>query len=494
MKTKSDSWFEVDRKGLARLVARRGKAVVVLELLQNAWDAPGTTKVDLDIAICGDGLAKLTVTDDSPQGFARLSDAWRLFAESDKVSNPEQRGRFNLGEKLVLALCEEATISSTTGTVSFGADGRREVSRKKLDTGSSFTAKIRLGERGVMQVLDQVMRCIPPSGIVTFVNGDQLSPRMPLSTCMERLQTEFAKPGEPLITMGRQVEVAFYPAPDREGWLYEMGIPIVSLDLPWDVNVNQKIPLTLERDNVRPGYLKRIRELALEHMHSHLQGEAVRAPWIATALSAAGPEAVRHVVRERFGDKAVIADPSDREGENIAKAQGYTVVSGGTFDAATWQAIREAGALKPAGQVTPSPKPFHPDGDPLELVPRDKWTLRMDRFAVWARKMYGLTVWPMQDPGIRAELTVEFTLDKGWKFGGAYGSHRLIVNVARLGGEAFLYSSLDRQKRTRFLIHEFAHEFGHHLEDGYHEALENLGARFVELALGQPSVFEIRDE
>jgi hypothetical protein len=49
-----------------------------------------------------------------------LSHAFRLFAESAKITNPEQRGRFNLGEKLVLALCDEITIRKTKGGLRLG--------------------------------------------------------------------------------------------------------------------------------------------------------------------------------------------------------------------------------------------------------------------------------------------------------------------------------------------------------------------------------------
>jgi hypothetical protein len=55
----------------------------------------------------------LTNEDEAPQGFRDLGHAFRFFAESAKKINPEQRGRFNLGEKLVLALCDEITIRKT---------------------------------------------------------------------------------------------------------------------------------------------------------------------------------------------------------------------------------------------------------------------------------------------------------------------------------------------------------------------------------------------
>jgi hypothetical protein len=46
------NWFDVDRDGLAKLLERRGgpgggKISLIHELISNAWDAEGTTRVDV---------------------------------------------------------------------------------------------------------------------------------------------------------------------------------------------------------------------------------------------------------------------------------------------------------------------------------------------------------------------------------------------------------------------------------------------------------------
>ena len=118
------NWFEVDKHGLARILERKGKEFVLFELVQNAWDEPGVTKVGVSLEIRGRNLALLVVEDDAPEGFRDLSHAFTLFADSTKKSNPQQRGRFNLGEKLVLAISDEVTIRTTRGGIRFDADGR----------------------------------------------------------------------------------------------------------------------------------------------------------------------------------------------------------------------------------------------------------------------------------------------------------------------------------------------------------------------------------
>ncbi len=105
-----NNWSNVDKAGLAKLMAGRPKAFIVFELLQNAWDQ-NVADVEVTVEpVPGTRNAQITVIDDDPDGFADLRDAYTLFAESRKTANAAQRGRFNLGEKLVLALAKSAWI------------------------------------------------------------------------------------------------------------------------------------------------------------------------------------------------------------------------------------------------------------------------------------------------------------------------------------------------------------------------------------------------
>jgi hypothetical protein len=72
MATKSKQWFEVDKDGLQQLIERRGKAFVVTELIQNAWDEDVTA---VDVGIRYDARTRrafLDIQDDSPDGFSDL--------------------------------------------------------------------------------------------------------------------------------------------------------------------------------------------------------------------------------------------------------------------------------------------------------------------------------------------------------------------------------------------------------------------------------------
>ena len=111
-------WFDVSREGLGKQAEQHSKGRLIGELVQNALDEAGVTQIAVTLALVpGRPLADLTVEDDSPGGFRDLAHVYTLYAPSYKRDNPEQRGQFTLGEKIVLAVCESASISTTKGTV-----------------------------------------------------------------------------------------------------------------------------------------------------------------------------------------------------------------------------------------------------------------------------------------------------------------------------------------------------------------------------------------
>lgn len=137
------NWFEVDRTGLAKLLERRGKAFAVFEILSNAWDTNAKDVVVTFDPLPGVPKAKLVVLDNDPHGFTDLTHSFTLFAESEKKAKSDKRGRFNVGEKLVLAIADEAVVSSTKGTIVFDKDGRH-TTKKKRESGSEISMTLRM--------------------------------------------------------------------------------------------------------------------------------------------------------------------------------------------------------------------------------------------------------------------------------------------------------------------------------------------------------------
>lgn len=471
----TSNWFDVDHAGLRKLIQGRSPAVPILELLQNAWDQD-VSHVEVNLTpISGRPMMRLTVTDDDPRGFRNLTDAFTLFAESYKKAQPTKRGRFNFGEKLVLAYCETAKIETTTGTVIFDKQGRHVYPRRCRHRGSVFDAEIRMTRSEAEDALAQIRRAIPPYDITTRINGDILEPRQHLKEWRQDLVTEVADENGFLKRVYREAIVrAYWPRLGESGTLYEMGIPVVETGDGWDVSVEQKVPLTLDRSNVPASFLRDVRSGLLNAVGATMRETAeASAPWVRDAVASGDvlPEIVDHVLDTRFGEKRVAYDPSDREANNIAVAQGYTVVHGGSLTPGEWDTAKQHGLIKPAGQVTPSPKPFTPDGQPLQMV--ESITPRMRNFINWARQ---LAVVLIDEPA----LDVQLANDPGWHFGGCFGSGRLTVNVAKYGGEAF-FAHGPKPEIIALLIHEFAHKRApEHLTAAFYDECCRIGATLAE--------------
>lgn len=474
------NWFDVDKAGLAKLLEQRGKGFAILELLQNAWDQ-NVTEVRVTIEpFPGSPYARITVTDDDPAGFANLSHAFTLFAESTKKADPTKRGRFNLGEKLVLACCTQATITSTTGTVLFTDQGREVHPRRRRPEGSEFMGIMRMTRAELDDTIRLLRTTLPP--VPTWVNGGLLPTRKSLASWTQTLQTEIADAEGFLRRAQRMTKVEAFEVLDGEvGTLYELGIPVVETGDQWHVSVGQKVPVTLDRTNVPPHYLRDVRVGLLNAMVHGLETKAdATAPWVRDAAShpAAAVEAIRQVMDLRFGEKRVAYDPSDPEANKMAVMSGYTVVSGGSLSAAEWENARKAQAVPPAGQVTPSPKPFHPDGAPLQYVTDP--TEDMTRFVAYATKLARAL--------LDIHLNVVLVDDPGWGFGGCFGRGELTVNVSKFGGRAF-FAHGPNEEIVAFLIHEFAHHYASdHLSREYYEACCKVGARLSMLAINWPTM------
>lgn len=479
-------WFEVDRNGLAQLLERKGKEFVLFELIQNAWDEE-TSEVQVTLErIPGTRRVRLTVTDDNPGGFEDLTHAFTLFAESAKKSDATKRGRFNAGEKLVLALCDEAQIASTRGTIVFDSTGRH-LKRSKTDRGSIFTGTLKMTNEELEQCANAVRTLIAPAGIKTYFNGALLEAHKPAAVVEATLATEVANAEGQLKATQRKTTVEIYePLPGQTAMLFEMGIPVVATDDRWHINIMQKVPLNMDRDNVTPAYLAKVRAIAVEAMRAELTPDDANSAWVREALQRHGDElateTVNTLVTLRFGEKRVIYDPSDLEANSLAASRGYTVVHGSQLGGAEWKAIRRTGAILPAGRVTPSPRPYQEGGELQKFLPQDSWTPAMKGVADYATRI-GAKL-------LGKEIEVKVVSDISWPFAATFGpSGTLTLNLGRLGHKWF-EGPLERV--NDLLLHEFGHGIAsNHLSQDYHDALTMLGARMVRLALEEPSLFAL---
>lgn len=481
--------FEVDKKGLEKILERRGKSFAVLELVQNAFDE-NVTSVEVTIRPTegSRGYHDIVVEDDSPEGFADLSHAYTLFAESKKKSDPTQRGRFNLGEKLVLACCRRAQIATTTGTITWEGDTRKH-SGARTTSGSMFIGELRMNKDEAKEAIKAVKSVIVPDHVEFIVNGEVQPSKHFTRRIVAQLSTEISDEEGFLRPTKRHTSVeVFHVLDGEEPTLYEMGIPVVEMSVPCHLNVQQKIPLNSDRDNVTPRYLRKLHVLLLNNYYDELEAEDVRGDWVDNALDTGDvePDAVNAVLTARFGKKRVIRDPTDPEANKLAVSQGYTIIEPRTFSKQQWRNIKSSGKVLPAGKVTPSPKPYSEGGEPVNVIPREDWTPGMERFKAWGVGIAQSVL------GVRLQLTV--VQEPKWRISATWKNPSdLTINLNMVGHKFF--NETPGEDQLKLLIHEMGHAYsGDHLSSEYHDALCFIGAKLAHIGALAPEIIHYNKE
>jgi len=248
----------------------------------------------------------------------------------------------------------------------------------------------------------------------------------------------------------------------------------------WSINVLQKVPLNSERDNVPPAYLKELRVAVLNQAFDLLTKDEATNDWVSSAVAdeRAQDHVVNHVLTARYGEKRVSYDPSDPEANKLAVSKGYTVISGGGLSGGLWRNAKRSDAIKPAGQVTPSPKPYSddPNAPPVKIIPRENWSEDQRNFVGYAEFLHDNLI------GNSVSVRIVHTTNN---FSAAYGSSTLDLNVFRLGKKWFKPTNIEKQ--LALLLHEFAHYYcGDHLNHKFHDAICDLGAKLA-IQLGASS-------
>lgn len=466
------NWFDFDKDGFAATVEE--KARLSLELIQNGLDENVTKVIVTLTPIEGRrGLALLRVEDDSPEGFADLTDAYRMYAKSKKRSDASKRGRMNIGEKRVLALCESAKITSTTGTVLFNADGTRSRSKVKTLAGSVFEGNIQLNRDEQNEAIRLMKMVLVPEGITLLLNGEVIEHRPAGVVTTGTLNTVLPdEDGKLTRKSRRKSEIRLVEVAEGEvAHIYEIGIPVCETDTPWHIDVQQRVPLNTERDNVPPSYLKELREHVLNAAFDHIDQAEAHKPWVAEALPNASDEAVAKVIEERFGDKVAIFDPSCPEANTRAAEAGYSVIKGRELPKGTFQRLRDMGVAKPTGQHSEFRRDiqFSAEGKDYNIDP-EKWTPGMRRLAEYA------TALAVELLGFHIQVDIAKYPFGVTDCGAHFGSRSITFNLNRLG-HAF-FDDADQERVDALIIHEFAHnKVSNHLTDAFYDECCRLGAR-----------------
>jgi len=267
-------------------------------------------------------------------------------------------------------------------------------------------------------------------------------------------------------------------AEGHEPYLYEVGQPIGLSDLPWSVNVGQRIPLGFARNRL---FRRELATAVLNEMHGYLRPDEASCPLLQHVLPMVSAEAVRSVLFSQHGHKIAIASQIDGQANSLAAAHGYAVLMPGAYSGLQWDAIRKAGAAIPADELFPTPILYSTEGVPARTVPAEQWTEGMHRVAEYSQELARRL--------LNREVIVVMENEASQNYVANYGPGCLVFNVPRLT-PAWFDLKHNFVEINDLLIHEFGHETSlNHLSDEYHLALTRLGSELAHMMLTEPETF-----
>lgn len=490
-------WVTVNLEGLANTLSELDRFRIIWELVQNAMDTDGAKNIRVKLMKPRYSYSHLEVEDDDPKGFTDLRFGYELFADTPKRDDPTKAGRFTEGEKKFLALCKEASIVSTTGSVYFerlnGKENRR-MGTKKREAGTLVTGEFEMTPLQYEAACSMLSMLVPHDGIrltLETEDGSQnIEQREAIRSFKATLLTEFAdKTTRKMTRKARETEIRLYELKDNEtAHVYELGIPVVEIDCKWHIDVRQRIPLNSDRDNVTPAYKEALLGLVLNEAHDLLSKKDAEQDWVHTGLGSEeiDKEAFEDLKTKIHGEKTLIANPLDPESVSRGVSEGFNVIYPNSLSAGERENNKRYGTMQLSSMMFPTPKPYSddPNAPMVEVVPEEKWSAGM-------KLIHELTV-KLAQRLMKCDLDVRY-VNTSNGFGACFGTGilgaQMDYNIRRLGRGFFDHGA--NEETLSLIIHEFAHYYErNHLSDKYYEACTDLGARLTLLALNDPKFFE----
>lgn len=465
---RNKNWFEVSKEGLKVLQAGKPKHFIIRELVQNAWDENIThCEVNLNYS---KREAQIKVIDDSPEGFRDLADAFTLFKATYKRKEPEKRGRFNIGEKQAIALSDRAMISTTKGTIIFDKDGRRKT-REKRDFGSEIILWVKMKKAEFDEIFKMIERYIPPENIKFVVNGDTQTYRKPDRILKTSLETEIEE-NNMMRKIQRKTSILIYRKTSDTAMLYELGIPICEIECQFDINVQQKVPLGIDRETIPQRYLNNLYAEVLNETYDLIEKDNSSDLWVREAMKnkRIKEKVIDDILHKRFGEKVVVANPFDPNANDEAISRGYNVVYGSELSKKEWENIKEYDLLKSSTEL------FGKDMVEAKSIDPNEKQIKVEKLAKKiAKRLLGI------------DLRVNFVKSKA-NCGADFGNSVLTFNVSRLG--KYFWENPISKEVISLILHELGHSEGNHTEMSYHKCLTDMAGELTTIALKEPKFFD----
>jgi len=481
--------FEVSTEGMKGLHDGRPLWSLVKELVANAWDEETTIcKVTIkgEEDVYADGVVKSIIkvaVEDDGAGFKDIADAFTLMAPTSKRQEVGVRGRFNIGEKEILSVALEGKVETVGTTIDFPREGGRVVTKNKRKKGTIVSAIVERPLSEVGETEKALGEFLPPSHITYSINGKVVEPRKKVGVAEGILHTVLATGiGQPLRYSYRKTKIDIYEPHNGEGHIYEMGITIQPLDMPYDVDVQQKVPMPPNRDTVTARYLQDVYSHVLSVVADGLDQSEASESWVQMAVEDEDTpdDVVEQVMKAKLGENAVLWS-NDVQANEMAHASGMDLIKPRTLSKVERERFKAVGLLTAKdgyGVMTG-------DRGELKVLDGKNITLEMHLVGDYAEWLCEQLL------GFRC--TIRFIRMKGLSGEhqrlAQYGHRTLDFVVDNLGEDWFkMENDSPSWEQTSLILHELAHEgeVDHlpHTGDYVHR-IADLGARATHLAISK---------
>ena len=490
--------FEVSTAGMKELHAGRPLWSLVKELVSNVWDEESTIcKVTVRPSNNGNITKPIECIDitveDNAGGFKDVDDAYTLMAPTAKRTNSNVRGRFNIGEKEIISVAVRAEVETVGTTVYFPEGGGRELTSNDRTNGTVIRVRVERPHDEVQETIDALSGFLPPAEITYTINGEEPERRSFIERTRGSIPTIVAGGvGEPLRNLWRTTDIDIYqPRFGKGGHIYEMGITIQPIDAPYDVDIQQKVPMPPNRDTVTASYLQHDYSEVLQVVAPVLEQSQASETWVQAAVedSKTPDETVAKVMEAKLGKKAVLWSSDTQANEN-AHLAGMEIIHPRTLSKRERE--RYTGLGENLTPLVSAKEGFglKTEGMELVLVEETDVTPAMERVAQY-------TQW-LSERLLGFECNVRFISMKAVadKRAAQYGGRTLDFVSDRLGKDWFKMDTVWSEAenghvkvpmphQTELILHELAHEGGSvtpHTGEYVHR-IAVLGAKATHLAL-----------
>ncbi len=266
-------WFEISDEGWRLQAGHRPVGRVLLEAVQNAFDAEAS-KVSITL-----GEERIVIEDDAAEGFSDGRLVYTVFL-TDKTGRTK-RGRFGRGLKELIGAMNAAQVETVGVSVRFDANGRHEEPNERT-RGSRITLEREFTGPELDEARQLLQLCVAPSGTELIVGDTPIErPQCILALGSCELETVGIEGGVERAMRGVTEVSVYLPHEGDTPHLLEMGVPVQSWELPWHVDVGQRVPLASGRESVPDRFALRLKGLLLESMiHRYLDTRDLRADWV----------------------------------------------------------------------------------------------------------------------------------------------------------------------------------------------------------------------